>query len=338
MKAQPLISVVMPVYNAERYLLDAVASILQQSFSDWELICVDDGCTDGSAAILNWFASQDNRVRVVHQKNSGIVGALNRGCETATAPLIARMDADDVALPTRLEWQLNYLRKNAKCVAVGGSILEIDADGDRLGISSLPTGHTEIENNLLKRRTGHYHPTVLMRSEAFHAVGGYRSQYQWVEDHDLWLRLAQRGELANLSDVVLAYRQHASSVCWQRSQQQRELMNNLLREAYQQRNLELPAHLHLTHEANRTPANPGKWARAAAKGGYPRTVIKHLRRLASLNGVRDFYFLRMVAECLARLAGGFPKRLLHKQMDRIPDFNTWHQRFTTAQQSIRKVA
>ncbi len=325
-KHEPLISVVMPVYNAGRYLVDAVASIIEQSLEDWEMICVDDGSTDGSGKLLDWFAGQDNRIRVVHQANTGIVGALNRGCELAQAPLIARMDSDDVAIRNRFERQVAFLRRAPNCVAVGGSILEIDTDSDPLCRSRLPQDHSEIFQHLLTRRTGLFHPTAMMRVEAFRAVGGYRQRYQWVEDHDLWLRLAKRGQLANLPGTILCYRQHPTSVCWQRSQQQRELMNALLQETYSDRNLELPAELMITSSAARSPAGPGKWARAAAKGGYPRSVFKHLKTLSQSKTCSPSYFLRMACESILRLASGYPKRVFTRARLHVPAFQSWHAR------------
>jgi glycosyltransferase involved in cell wall biosynthesis len=325
-KFEPLISVVMPVYNAGRHLIDAVASIINQSLGDWEMICVNDGSRDGSGQLLDWFAGQDARIRVVHQANAGIVAALNRGCDLARAPLIARMDSDDIALVDRFAQQSAFLQKAPHCVAVGGAILEIDSDGDPLCRSNLPLEHEEIIGNLLSRQTGLFHPSVMMRSEAFRAVDGYRPQYEWVEDHDLWLRLGHRGQLANLPQTVLCYRQHAGSVCWQRSQQQRELMNSLLREAYAARDKEIPAGLVMASGVTRSPAGSGKWARAAAKGGYPLSVLKHLKKLQSSVDSSPAYLARMAAESTLRLASGYPRRLLSKTKPRVPHFPQWHAR------------
>jgi hypothetical protein len=297
----PLISVVMPVYNAEKYLVQAVASIIEQSSRDWELICVNDGSTDNSGRILGWFAEQDNRIRVINQKNLGIVAALNGGCTIARAPLICRMDADDVALPDRLERQSLFMRRHPNCTVVGAAIVEIDADGEPLHVSSLPNEHAAIVDNLLHRRTGHFHPTTMFRAAALEAVGGYRAKYQWIEDHDLWLRLAQRGNLANISEPLLCYRQHAGSVCWQRASQQRQLMNDLLREAYSARGRETPTSVILEHEASRSAAGPGKWARIAAKGGFARGCWKQLRNLHRSSAPWS-YKARMTVEALLRLA------------------------------------
>lgn len=325
---KPLISVVMPVYNARTYLVSAMASIIEQTHRDWEMICVNDGSTDASSDLLEWFARQDSRIRVVHQANTGIVGALNAGCSLAKAPLICRMDQDDVALPNRLQLQLDHLRRNPNCTVVGGAILEMDSEGDPLAISHLPLEHEQIVEHLLTRRTGHFHPTTMFRAEAFEAVGGYRGQYEWVEDHDLWLRLAQRGQLANLREVVLCYRQHAQSICWQRSAQQRGLMNELLREAYRVRGGEPPEHLLAEGSQVRAPAGPGKWARAAAKGGFPLSTLKHLRSLLQTDA-KTGYKARMAVEASLRLLGGVARRMWSGGRSmRVPHFPEWEQRWS----------
>ncbi|MCA9134507.1 MAG: glycosyltransferase [Planctomycetales bacterium] len=322
----PLISIVMPVYNGERYLVDSLASLLTQTLTDWELICVNDGSTDHTPALLDWFCSQDSRIRVVHQHNQGLVPALNAGCAEVTAPLLCRMDCDDIAFPDRLEKQAQFMRRNPTCVVVGGSVLEIDEDGEPLNVACLPQGHTEIVDNLLHRRTGHFHPSTMIRSEAMEAVGGYRQQYEWVEDHDLWLRLAQRGTLANLPDVVLCYRQHASSVCWRHSGQQRERVNQLLREAYAARGREAPSEVLLTHTPPRSPAGPGKWARLAARGGYPRSVAKHLGQLLR-SDARWSYKTRMCLEATLRLTVSSMRHWLQQQpVPQKPVFPQWQQR------------
>ncbi|MGN6545821.1 MAG: glycosyltransferase family 2 protein [Aureliella sp.] len=307
----PLVSIVLPVFNAERYLPAALGSMLAQGFTDWEMICIDDGSRDASGPMLDALAERDSRVRVVHQENAGLVATLNRGIAMAKGALICRMDSDDIAMPERLDRQVAFLREHPEHVAVGGAILKIDADSDPLGIDRLAADHEQIEQALLQRRTGLFHPTTLIRASALSAIGGYRSEYEWVEDHDLWLRLALRGRLANLPEVVLCYRLHAGSICWQRAATQRQRMNQLLTEAHALRGLSVPPELLLAPEGTRSAAGPGKWARMAAKGYAPRTAVKHLRHLwrepAGLG-----YRLRMTAETLARLAISFPQLPLRR--------------------------
>ncbi len=316
----------MPVYNAGPYLIDAIASIIEQTMRDWELICVNDGSTDNSRQVLDWFATQDDRIRVVHQQNRGIVDALNGGCAIARAPLICRMDCDDISMAERFEQQSQFMRKNPTCTVVGGSILQIDGDSDPLGMSSLPIEHDDILNNLLHRRPGHFHPTTMIRAAALDAVGGYRKKYEWVEDHDLWLRLAQRGKLANLQEAVLCYRQHAGSVCWQRAAQQRGLMNELLQEAFAARGLKAPEEVLLDADSYRSAAGPGKWARIAAKGGYARSAWKQLKGL--IRSDADWkYKTRMTCEVAGRLAWQWIGASLHSRAAiGVPAFAEWHQR------------
>src|SRR5205823_4798077 len=125
----PVISVVMPVYNAASYVADAVKSIMAQTFDDFEFIAVNDGSTDRSEAILNEFARADRRIRVISRANTGIVGALNDGIAAAEAELIARMDADDVSSPQRLQRQLAYMQAHPECVALGGRVIGTDPYG-----------------------------------------------------------------------------------------------------------------------------------------------------------------------------------------------------------------
>jgi hypothetical protein len=214
-------------------------------------------------------------------------------------------------MPDRLERQVAFMRDHPEHVAVGGAILKIDADSDPLGIERLQTEHEDIEHALLHRRTGMFHPTTLIRASALSAVGGYRSEYEWVEDHDLWLRLAQRGRLANLSEVVLCYRLHAGSICWQRAATQRERMNQLLSQAYAARGLAPPPAVILSADSGRSAAGPGKWARMAARGRAPRTALNHLWRLWQEPGAMG-YRLRMTAETLARLLFSLPSLPGHR--------------------------
>ncbi len=336
----PQVSVVMPVYNAGSYLIDAVASIVNQSFQDWEMICVNDGSSDGSGACLDWFARQDPRIRVIHQSNAGIVAALNAGCQNSLAPLIMRMDADDIALPTRMDTQIEHLRAEPECIVCGSGILEIDADGDPLAESHLASAHDDIVAALLNRKTGHFHPTVMFRKSVWEAVGGYRPEFQWIEDHDLWLRLSEQGQLHNLDAVLLCYRMHEQSVCWQKSERQRTLMNRLMQDTHQRSSeaatSERPNDLPIkgparTAHKSRSAAGPGKWARAAAKGGYPLSALKHLRRLNGSD--RNWsYKVRMNIESWIRM-GLHPRglRANNRAEPAIPDLQTWHDRWQRSQ-------
>ncbi|WP_162006662.1 glycosyltransferase family 2 protein [Roseimaritima sediminicola] len=271
----PLISVVMPIYNAQSHLRQALASILAQDFEDFEVVAVNDGSTDDSGGILQQFAARDRRVRVIEQRNRGLVGALNRGLEESRGRLLARMDADDVAMPERFGKQVRFLQQHPAVLAVGTAIMNMDCDGDRLNVQILPTEAPAIDDQLMHRRTGLAHPSVMMRREAVEAVGGYRAEFEWIEDHDLWLRLSERGPLANLPDVLLCYRQHLKSCSWNNSVLRTRRINAVMRTAYQRRGLALPPHLVLDETRPRSAGGPHKWMRAATRSGQWSTAAKH---------------------------------------------------------------
>jgi len=201
--------VLMPVYNGEPYLDASIGSILSQTFTDFEFIIVDDGSTDRSLQIIEQFQRRDARIRALSRPNTGIVGALNDGLAIAQGELIARMDADDVAYPPRLERQVAFLDVHPECVAVGAQVRCIDRDGNPVDSGyRVPFDHTEIHEHwhLQGIGGGIPHPTAMLRCAAIRQIGGYRQLI--AEDHDLFVRIAEVGRLANLPDVLLDYRIH----------------------------------------------------------------------------------------------------------------------------------
>jgi hypothetical protein len=215
----PIVSIVMSVLNGDRFLSEAVDSILSQTCSEFEFIIINDGSTDKTAALLDSYRSTDDRIRVYHQDNLGLVESLNRGCALASAKYIARMDADDVARPDRLERQVEFLERQPSLALVGGAIVFINSAGVPLRTHHQPISDGEIKASLFRNGGAFWHPTVLMRTEAFRSVGGYRKVVTAAEDYDLWLRMAEKFELANLRDVVLKYRIHPSQVSIRKARQ-----------------------------------------------------------------------------------------------------------------------
>jgi glycosyltransferase involved in cell wall biosynthesis len=207
MSPPPVVSVVLPVFNAEAYVGAAVESILDQTHRDLELIVVDDGSVDGSGQILREYEAADPRVRVHRQENQGQGTALNEGFRRAAGTYVAVMDADDVAFPDRLERQVALLEENPGVLLVGGAVVVTNAEGAPIETVRFPCSDAELRR-LLPLRNVFSHPTVVMRRSAFAAAGGYRPVVRPAEDYDLWLRMAEMGEMRNVAATVLAYRVH----------------------------------------------------------------------------------------------------------------------------------
>jgi glycosyltransferase involved in cell wall biosynthesis len=207
MNEQPAVSVVMSVHDGERHLAAAIDSVLAQTFRNLELIVIDDGSTDSSPAILAGYAAGDERVRVYHQENVGLAVALNRAVSYARTPLIARLDADDIARQCRLELQLAHLAEKPEVGVLGGAVSFIDEGGREFAETRYPATDAEIRQ-AFPVTTPFVHSAVTMRREHFEAVGGYRPALPHAEDLDLWLRLSALTQLANLSETVVLYRIH----------------------------------------------------------------------------------------------------------------------------------
>lgn len=209
MAVPPAVTVLMPVYNAGRFLREAIESVLCQSWTDFELLVLDDGSTDDSAALAAAFG--DARIRVVHnESNLRLVATLNRGLELAHGRYVARMDADDICLPQRLARQVSFLERHPEVGVCGtqvrtmgaedGAVFPVVYDHERIVCCQL------FESALA-------HPTVMMRREALLEAGlRYSADFPHAEDYELWVRCARHMRLANIPEVLLHYRRHEAQV------------------------------------------------------------------------------------------------------------------------------
>jgi glycosyltransferase involved in cell wall biosynthesis len=205
------ISVIMPVYNASKYLCEAIESILKQTFKDFEFIIIDDGSTDNSKDIIEYYKSLDSRIKFFIQENSGISKTLNKGINMAKGKYIARMDADDIALPNRLSIQYNFMENNPEYVLIGSNANVISKEGDFLYKSDLKLTDELIRNQL--PNNPFIHPSTFMKRESLILVGGYDEKIiHHVEDQILWNKLAEFGKLGNIEESLLSYRLVPSSV------------------------------------------------------------------------------------------------------------------------------
>lgn len=203
------ISVVMSVYNGERYLTLAITSILKQTFKDFEFIIVDDGSTDRSLKIIRKFEKKDSRIRVLVQKNQGLAAALNNGIAMARGKYIVRMDDDDISLPNRLELQYKYMEAHPEVAASSGKVIVINKWGDEYTEWQPEENSSKIDfNHINYGDTSLSHPASIIRKTAWEAVGGYSCDVRYAEDLDLWLKLGEHGVLANQSKPLIQYRMH----------------------------------------------------------------------------------------------------------------------------------
>jgi hypothetical protein len=205
--ASPLVTVLLPVRDGARYLDAALDSIRGQSLADIEILAVDDGSRDATPALLARHAAKDPRLRVLARPAEGLVAALNLGLAAARAPLVARMDADDVAAPERLARQAAAFAARPALAALGTACRLIDAEGVPQGMLRFPEA-PEAVHAALRHANCLAHPTVMLRRDAVLALGGYRPAFEMAEDYDLWLRLSERHEVANLAEPLLDYREH----------------------------------------------------------------------------------------------------------------------------------
>jgi glycosyltransferase involved in cell wall biosynthesis len=209
----PLISILMPVRNEERYLQEALDSVVRQTSADWELVAVDDGSTDATPAILAAAAARDSRIRVMRLPGRGLVTALNAGLAQCRGLFLARMDGDDVCHPRRLERQAAFLIKNPQVGLVASSFRHFPRAGLRRGMLD----YEKWQNSLLDQdritrdlfvESPFVHPGVMTRRSVVENAGGYRD-CGWAEDYDLWLRMAAQGiTFARLPEPLFFWRDH----------------------------------------------------------------------------------------------------------------------------------
>ena len=204
------VTVLLPVYNGERFLRKAIESILNQTFSDFELLIIDDGSSDSTLNIIQSYS--DPRIRLFqNNKNLGLIATLNKGLSLAKGKYIARMDADDISHPSRLAKQFAYLSRHPEVGVLGAAVQIIDDNENTSDKLRFPTGHEVIRWHLCFSDPI-VHPSVMIRRGFVNKVGGYNSDVLHTEDYDLWRRLSNVTRLNNLNDVLLFLRRHKNSI------------------------------------------------------------------------------------------------------------------------------
>jgi len=210
MEAAPKITVLMPAYNAAKYIGEAIASVLGQTFADFELVIVNDGSTDDTLAVINTL--NDSRIIVISQPNQGVASALNTGLQHSRARYIARFDADDICHPQRLEKQYCFLQNNPDYILVGSDADYILENGDFLfHFKCIAHTHEQIIHKLYFY-CPFVHPTVMYRKENICRAGGYPADAHNFEDYLLWTAIARAGKLYNIAEPLIKYRLNSTSV------------------------------------------------------------------------------------------------------------------------------
>ncbi len=212
---QPAISVLTSCYNAAPYLAESIESILGQYHRDFEYLLIDDGSTDGTLEILKRYAARDSRIVLIAKENTGLTDSLNVGLQRARGEWIARLDADDVAMPERLHAQLDFVNRHRDVVLVGSSSIEIDIDGRPLKVQRFPSRHSRLFRNLEHLHRFFAHSAAFYNTGRARNLGGYRPRMFLSEDWDLWLRLGASGRLGCLPEPLVKTRLHPTSICHQ---------------------------------------------------------------------------------------------------------------------------
>jgi glycosyltransferase involved in cell wall biosynthesis len=209
---QPVITVLMSCYNAEAWLPEAIDSVLSQTYRNFEFILIDDGSQDNTLAVLQDYEKSDDRIKVITKVNTGLSDSLNVGLNQAVGEWLARIDADDICEPTRLEKQLSFVQANPEVVLLGTGFLEIDAAGQPLKAHQYPAKHKLLTNHLETLKRFFPHSSAFYRTKVAQHVGGYNKRYVTAQDWDLWLRLSEMGQVACLPESLVKIRKHENQI------------------------------------------------------------------------------------------------------------------------------
>lgn len=229
------LSVIMSVHNNEDTISEAIASVLNQTFGDFEFIVVDDGSTDNSGKIIKQFQKKDSRIIMLIQENNGLTKSLNKALGMARGEYIARQDADDISLPERFENQINFLEKNRKIGFTGCSCEIIDQDGDFINFTYL-NNNPRKNAYILAKRNIFCHGSMMFRRELLSTVSGYREFFKYAQDYDLYLRLIEITLPGSVNKILYRRRICAESISVQKLKLQ-SLYSDLAKKCYKKRSL-----------------------------------------------------------------------------------------------------
>ncbi len=210
------VSVLLSCFNGAQFLLESLTSVSQQTYENLEVIIVDDGSTDDSVAIIEECVRSDSRFRLVRKSHSGLTSSLNEGLKHCTGTWIARLDADDVCEPIRIERQMSLIQKHPDTCLVGSDYWEIDATDTVLAQQRYPTRPSALRRNLLLGLRFFPHSSAFFRRTTVEQLGGYRSYFPKAQDWDLWLRMSEIGEVRSIPQPLVRVRTHPGQISLQK--------------------------------------------------------------------------------------------------------------------------
>ena len=206
------VSILMCVFNDSGYLQDAINSVTQQTWKNFEFIIVDDGSDDNTPEILSTLSNYDNRIKIFRKQNSGLTASLNYGLRFCSAPLIARIDSDDLWSPEKLEVQMNFMQKHPSISLLGSSAYLIRENGRIISTKYYPSSNKALRNNLLKKK-GHFpHSSVIIRKKILDILGGYDESFKKAQDYELWLRISSDFKISCIKKPLVSIRKHANQI------------------------------------------------------------------------------------------------------------------------------
>lgn len=215
----PIVSVVMSVYNDEKYVSLAIDSILNQSHKNFEFIIINDGSTDETLEILKEYEAKDSRIVLIDQENKGLTKSLNIGIKKANGKYIARMDSDDISHPQRLQKQVEFLEINQEYGLVGTNVEKIDANGNHIEFNTTKYTNEGIQKTLYTRNC-FAHGSVMINKELVAKDLYYDEEFKYAQDYRLWAKIAKKFKVANLQDSLYKLRLHENSISKEKIEQQ----------------------------------------------------------------------------------------------------------------------
>ncbi len=228
----PLITVLMAVYNGDRWLAESIQSVLGQTFTNFEFIIINDGSDDYSPQIISQFAKKDSRIHVYDKENSGLTDSLNYGIEKAQGEWIARIDADDIWRSERLQKQIECVRLNTGLVLVGSGLVIIDENGKQGKVHIYPDRHIRLTRRISSGSPFFAHSSAFFKLSAVRELGGYRAQFQRSQDQDLWLRLTEIGKITCIKEPLVLIRKHAQQISLDNTGQQQFVYSHMAMTSY----------------------------------------------------------------------------------------------------------